>query len=221
MTIVKICGVQSPEAATVAAEAGANFVGMVFVPERRRRLDLDTAKAIVQTLRASPEPPRRHPIPKIVGLFADQTLDEVNRTINACHLDAAQLCGQEPLEYCSQVATQVIKVLHVGATASGPAKVAELEERALRYTGDGYLVTLDRLVDGLQGGTGHRFNWDVASELCRRGLSFLLAGGLSPENVAQAVAQVQPWGVDVSSGVETNGVKDHSKIREFVHNARA
>jgi phosphoribosylanthranilate isomerase len=81
-------------------------------------------------------------------------------------------------------------------------------------------VTLDRRVEGLQGGTGQSFDWSIAAGLSQRGHTFLLAGGLTPDNVAQAIATVQPWGVDVSSGVETGGVKDHQKIRAFIRNAR-
>ena len=200
-------------------------MGIVFVPERHRRVDTDTAKSIVRTLRSSslsaPEAALGHTFPKVVGLFADQDLDEVNRIIDACKLDAAQLCGKESLKYCQGVRAQVIKVVHVEATASSHSDIKELAERAAAYINAGHLVTLDRLVAGIQGGTGHSFDWEIARELSRSGLSFLLAGGLSPDNVAQAVAEVRPWGVDVSSGVETDGVKDHNKIRAFIKNARA
>jgi phosphoribosylanthranilate isomerase len=89
-----------------------------------------------------------------------------------------------------------------------------------RFRDAGHLVTLDRQVDGWPGGTGQSFDWDIAARLSQPGREFLLAGGLTPDNVAQAIAKVRPWGVDVSSGVETGGVKDPEKIRAFVENAR-
>ena len=211
---VKICGVRTPEDALVAAQAGADFIGLAFVPGSRRRVDAASAKNIVAAVRsAMPHPPQ------VVGLFADQPIDEVNETTHACNLDAAQLCGQESLDYCRSVEAQVIKVLHVEVNA-GQTATDSLGERVGRYTNAGHLVTLDRFMQGVPGGTGQSFDWDVAAQLSRRGLSFLLAGGLTPDNVSQAIVQVGPWGVDVSSGVESNGVKDHDKIREFIDNAR-
>ena len=211
---VKICGVRTPEDALVAAQAGADFIGLAFVPGRLRRVDVASAKNIVAGLRAAmPQPPQ------VVGLFADQPLDEVNETIHSCDLDVAQLCGQEPLDYCRSVEAGVIKVLHVDVNA-GQTATDSLGERVGRYTNAGHLVTLDRFMQGVPGGTGQSFDWDVAAQLSQRGLSFLLAGGLTPDNVPQAISQVNPWGVDVSSGVETNGIKDHDKIREFINNAR-
>ena len=199
----------------VASEAGADFIGLVFVPGRPRRLAVDEVRAIVDGLRASKEN-----VPQVVGLFADQALDVVNDTIRACGLDRAQLCGNESLDYCRQTEAGVIKVLHVpGGQPVGPV-IADLAERVSAYQKAGHLVTLDRMVAGIPGGTGERFDWAVAQEMSRRGHSFLLAGGLLPENVAQAVARVKPWGVDVSSGVETDGRKDPDKIREFVQSAR-
>jgi phosphoribosylanthranilate isomerase len=85
------------------------------------------------------------------------------------------------------------------------------------YRSAGHLINLDRLVAGLQGGTGQSFDWSIAGRLSQRGHSFLLAGGLTPENVGQAIATAQPWGVDVSTGVETGGAKDPQKIRDFIH----
>ena len=213
MTRVKICGIQKLEHALVAAQAGADFIGLVFVPQRRRRLGVGSAKAIVSDLRAHSDNS-----PKVVGLFADQPLEEVNQVIRACQLDLVQLCGQESLDYCGRVEAEVMKVLHV--TGAGPGNITQLVENVQLFREAGHLVTLDRLVDGLQGGTGQKFDWEIAAQLSRKGHSFLLAGGLSPGNVGQAVSTVKPWGVDVSSGVETSGVKDPEKIKAFIRNAK-
>jgi phosphoribosylanthranilate isomerase len=215
MTHIKICGVQKLDDALVAADAGADFIGIVFVPERRRRLSIEEARAIVDELRIATSSP-----PRIAGLFADQPLEEVNHTIEACGLELAQLCGQESLDYCSQVQAQIIKVLHISGTACADGDIDRMAENIEMYCSAGHLVNLDRLVAGLQGGTGQSFDWSIAARLSQRGHSFLLAGGLTPENVAQAIATAQPWGVDVSTGVETNGVKDPQKIRAFIRNAR-
>ena len=156
----------------------------------------------------------------MVGLFAGQPLTEVNDTIRACRLDLAQLCGNESLDYCRQTEAGVIKVLHVPGDQPEKRVIADLAELVSAYSEAGHMVTLDRLVAGIPGGTGLTFDWSIAQELSRRGHSFLLAGGLVPENVAQAVASVKPWGVDVSSGVETGWVKDHEKILAFISNSR-
>jgi phosphoribosylanthranilate isomerase len=158
--------------------------------------------------------------PKFVGLFADQPISDVNRTIQACGLDSAQLCGAESLEYCRQTEAQVIKVLHVPDSASGENDAAEFASHLKNHADTGNLVTLDRLVEGLQGGTGKSFDWSVAASLSTLGHSFLLAGGLTPDNVSAAVSTVNPWGVDVSSGVETGGTKDPEKIKQFIRAAR-
>jgi phosphoribosylanthranilate isomerase len=226
---VKICGIRNLEDALTAAEAGANLIGLVFVPGRPRRLEIDAAREItagIKNIGAG--------APRAVGLFAGQPLDEVNRTIQECGLDLAQLCGLEPLDYCGNIRADVIKVVHVAGDidinpeitraargdASAQQGLRELEGLVGSYTRRGHIVTLDRLVDGIPGGTGQSFNWDVAAHLSRGGHSFILAGGLTPDTVAQAITDVQPWGVDVSSGVETGGVKDPEKIRAFVRNAK-
>ena len=215
MIRVKICGIGAPADACVAAEAGADYIGMVFVPERHRRVSSDEAREIVDAVRALDTS-----APRMVGLFADQPLDEVNETVAHCALDAVQLCGQETVEYAASVACQVIKVVHVPASYRAPEDVPAVAERVREYADAGCLVTLDRLVEGIQGGTGLSFNLDVAASLARRGSEFLLAGGLTPANVGRTISAVRPWGVDVSSGVETLGRKDRRKIRRFVENAR-
>mgnify|MGYP003309051875 CR=1 FL=1 len=194
-TLVKICGIRKLGEAKIAAQAGADYIGLVFVPGRPRRLELDLAREIttgIKNLGAD--------APRVVGLFADQPLDEVNRTINDCGLDLAQLCGQEPLSYCENIWSEVIKVVHVGAGIDlncgveeegfGTRDLKNLEERVDFYTGPGHIVTLDRLVDGIPGGTGQSFNWDVAAYLSGHGHSFILAGGLTPDTVALSLIHI-------------------------------
>ena len=215
-TTVKICGVRSLDDALVAARAAADYVGMVFVPGRRRRVDPESARIITDGLRTGDLEG-----PKSVGLFGDQPLDEVLDTIATAGLDYVQLCGEEPLDYCRAVLEYagVIKVLHVADDDSADA-VAGVANRIDAFAAAGCTVTLDSQVVGLHGGTGQSFDWSIAAQLAASGRRFLLAGGLTPANVAEAVAVVRPWGVDVSSGVETDGVKDPDKIKQFVANAR-
>lgn len=224
MTRIKICGLQRLADAQVAAAAGVDYIGLVFVPGHRRRLDTAAAAELAARLRAD----AGH-CPQIVGLFVDQPLAAVRQIIQAIPLDAVQLCGQESPDYCRQLRQEesvaVIKVLHIPDQAGDDAAAAELLaglETAMRqYREASCLITLDRLVAGLPGGTGQSFDWNIAAQLSRKGHQFLLAGGLTPTNVATAINQVQPWGVDVSSGVETAGLKDPAKIRAFVANTHS
>ena len=212
-TTVKICGVRRIEDALVAAQAGADYFGMVFVPGRRRRIEPEAARIITDGVRDGDRES-----PKSVGLFGDRPLDDVLATIATAGLDYAQLCGDEPMDYCRAVLRHagVIKVLHV-SNDDRPDAVAD---RIDAFTAAGCTVTLDSQVAGLHGGTGQSFDWRIAAQLAASGRRFLLAGGLTPDNVAAAIAAVHPWGVDVSSGVETDGVQDPAKIRQFVANAR-
>jgi phosphoribosylanthranilate isomerase len=146
MTKTKICGIQLPADALVAAAAGVDYIGLVFVPNRRRRLAVDAAAAIVSALRSNPQlapqldPPAELPTdrlagpqsvrpaapvrrPRVVGLFADQPLEEVNRVIQACGLDAVQLCGQESPEYCRQVQVQAFGQVSNRITGEAPGQV--------------------------------------------------------------------------------------------------
>jgi phosphoribosylanthranilate isomerase len=212
---VKICGIRTLDDALAAAEAGADLIGIVFVPGRHRRVPADAAKAIIAGVRDS-----SGPTPRIVGLFADQLLGEVNALFEYCGFDVAQLCGKEPVEYANGVDCDVIKVVHVAESATA-ANYSGTGAIVASYAEAGHQVTLDRYVEGIQGGTGKGFDWGVAASLSEAGHSFLLAGGLTPDNISEAIAAVSPWGVDVSSGVETDGSKDHAKIKNFMRNARA
>ena len=224
MTRIKICGLQRLADAQVAAAAGVDYIGLVFVPGHRRRLDTAAAAELAAQLRA-----KTGHCPQIVGLFVDQPLTAARQIIQSVPLDATQLCGQESPAYCRQLRQEesvaVIKVLHIpdqagDDDAAAAELLAGLETAMRQYQEVGCLITLDRLVAGLPGGTGQSFDWSIAAQLSSQGYPFLLAGGLTPANVAAAIAQVQPWGVDVSSGVETAGLKDPAKIQAFVDKAR-
>ena len=213
---IKICSVQEAEHILAAAEAGAGFVGLNFVPGVRRRLSEEKATKMVQSYRARHD----HGGPKLVGIFVDQPVEEVNRILDECDLDMAQLGGHESLEYIGKVARPVIKAVHVPGDQHVESVVASLDPTLTDLEAAVAIPLLDPDVGEALGGTGTAFDWDIARLLAKRH-HFLLAGGLSPENVATAVREVLPWGVDVSSGVETDGTKDVAKIRAFVKQARA
>ena len=215
MTHVKICSVQELEHALAAAEAGADFIGFNFVPGVRRKLPEDKAQRMIQAYREQ----RGRDGPKLVGVFADQPLDEVNRILDASDLDMAQLSGEEPLDYCLNVERPVIKAVHVPLDQPIRQVVRTLDYELTRLEAATILPLLDPDVAGSHGGTGTTFDWTIAGDLGPMH-QFLLAGGLSPENVGQAVRDGRPWGVDVSSGVEAGGIKDTEKIRAFIHQAR-
>ena len=215
MPKVKICGVQRVEDALTAVEAGADFIGLNFVPNRRRRVSVGQARRMVDAVKVTSDNP-----PKLVGLFADQPQDEVRSTVRGSGVDMVQLCGAESMEFCEEVSVPVFKVIHVPGGFQNVEELKELERRMTALREQGYLATLDRKVAGLQGGTGQTFDWTVAALLSEAGFEFLLAGGLTPENVSRAVREANPWGVDVSSGVESGGIKDAEKIRRFVAEAK-
>lgn len=210
MTRFKICGLRDTDNAVVAAESGADFLGFNFVPGARRRLEVDRALDIIREYRRR----RGEGGPRLVGLFADQPLDEVDRTIERCGLDLAQLCGDEPPEYWEAVSAPVIKQVKVRDDGDIAQAIDETLRRVGEVVGSGHMAMLDKYEAGAKGGTGRTFDWSIAAEVARHH-DFLLAGGLNPQNVAQAIETVGPWGVDVSSGVETDYVKDPKKIAAF------
>lgn len=236
MTRVKICGVMRVQDAMAAKRAGADFVGLMFAPDSRRKLTIERAQAIVAALddgeRRQPRPPllsvghdegveawfrhgadaldrilaRRRPL--TVGVFEDQTLEEINAIADACNLDMVQLSGDEPWSECVLANRQVIKAVEAPEGVVPEEIIADLE------TG----TAIAFLLDGSRG-KGVPGGRDVAKAVAAR-LPAWLAGGLTPENVAETVAYVQPWAVDVSTGVETDGVKDAQKIQAFVAAAK-
>lgn len=211
MTKVKICGLRELDDALAAANAGAAFLGIVFEPHSRRFLEVENARSLVRSFRA-----RWGKIePRWVGVFANQTLEEVNGFLNYCDVDFAQLSGNESPAYCLQVVRPVVKTIHVKRDIHAEEEMEDVICSMMDYQDNGQMCMLDTFSEGALGGTGEVFNWEVAKGLARD-YSFFLAGGLNSENVSEAVLQVRPWGVDVSSGVETDGRKDQDKIIQFM-----
>jgi phosphoribosylanthranilate isomerase len=222
MTLVKICGVSEVAHARAAAALGADFVGMVFAPSRRQ-VTLGQAKRITNSLGtaevAAPagtdsavvENALTHRRPLVVGVFADQDADTINSICEDVGLDLVQLSGSEPWEICDHINRPIFKCMKV--------RDGETAEQLMVHVHEGAIVLLDPYVEGTYGGTGKTLDWTVASEVARS-TATVLAGGLTPDNIAKAVGVVHPWAVDVSSGVETDGVKDVDKIRAFIAAAK-
>jgi len=211
MTKIKICGLQSIEHALAAADAGADFIGFVFVPGVRRHIMKEKAREIIETYKRIKT--GLHNI-SIVGLFANQSLDEVNRIVKECGLDFVQLCGNESVSYCRGVESKVIKQIKVENRIRKEDILPVLFKHVEQVLSHKSIPLLDRLEDGHLGGTGKAFDWSIAGEISKS-FDIVLAGGLSPENVDRALIEANPWGVDVSSGVETKGDKDTDKILDF------
>ena len=210
MTKLKICGLREVSHALVAADAGADFLGFNFVPGVRRQLSTEKARGIIHEYRRL----RESNGPKLVGLFANQPLEDVNRIVGHCWLDLAQLCGNEPPEYWDQITVPVIRQIKVQDDGPKDETVAEVLNRVGEVVRRRHIAMLDKHEAGSLGGTGRSFDWGIARQVSRH-QDFLMAGGLSPDNVGEATAIVKPWGVDVSSGVETDGIKDPEKIVAF------
>ncbi len=211
MTRIKICGIREEVHALAAVEAGADFIGFVFAPTRRQ-VSPAKAREIVDTVKKSSsaiEP---------VGVFVDTPASEVNRIADFCGLDWVQLSGNESWEYCRQIARPIIKAIRIGQQLREEIN-AELTVGLKTLSPQRFITLLDSQVEGKYGGTGITFNWRLAQQVAKE-FPVIIAGGLNPENVAQAIEIATPWGVDVSSGVETDGTKDIAKIRAFIEAVR-
>lgn len=200
MTRIKICGISDAASARVAAEAGADAVGLIFAPSRRR-VAPNQAKEIATAL---------PPFVAKVGVFVDEDRSRIHDLIAACGLGAVQLHGSEPPEYCVGFPVPVLKAIRVADASSLDGIDA--------YHVDAFL--LDAFDASALGGTGKSFDWSLAVRAARTH-RIILSGGLTPMNIVDALTRVTPYGVDVSSGVETEGRKDHAKIKDFIRRVRA
>ena len=198
MTKIKICGIKTVNDALAAMDAGADLLGFNFYPKSPRYIDVDTCRDIMSVM-------RKYGHITYVGLFVNASVAEVRATVETCGLSLAQLHGDETSEMLDALDGKAFKAFRgVPQNINGFAR------------SDAPALLVDADVKGAYGGTGVPADWNKAADLAKQ-YSLLLAGGLTPENVADAVRLVKPWGVDVASGVESSaGSKDASKMRAFV-----
>jgi phosphoribosylanthranilate isomerase len=209
---VKLCGIRDPESAAVAGRAGADAIGLIFAPAHRQ-VTVEEGKAIAAAAREAAvelgEPP-----PLVIGVFVNAALAEIAATVTASTLDSVQLSGDESPAFCAEVRSATgLPVLKALRAIGDTAAVMDA------YAAAGAIILLEPDVRGAAGGTGQRADRAVARALAAR-WPVLLAGGLTPDNVPEAITAVGPRGVDVSGGTETGGVKDHAKLKQFVVRAR-
>jgi phosphoribosylanthranilate isomerase len=209
MTFVKICGLRTIDHALAAADAGADMLGLVFAASRRQ-VSPEQAAIIADAVRTTPHARRV----SIVGLFVNEAPARMLAIARQCSLDTIQLSGDEPSEVAEQLpGIALFKAIRLDSAPSEADWLKADQAPNVR-------LLVDAHVPGSYGGAGVLADWGRAAELASR-RPIVLAGGLTPENVDAAIRQVQPWGVDVSSGVETNGLKDATKIWAFVAAVRA
>ena len=219
MVRIKICGITNEKDALWAASAGVDFIGLNFYKNSPRKISLKMAKKITSAL---PE------FVKPVGVFVDQEIETVLGTAKKAVLSAVQLHGNETPEYCSELKQAISASIPSNLLWEGKPQII----KAFRIDGgftatmlsdyrDADFFLLDTFVEDLQGGTGHTFDWDLAIEIKNLGKPVFLSGGLTPENVAAAIKKVQPFAVDVCSGIErTPTRKDYDKMMAFIKTAK-
>jgi len=200
---VKICGITSVKDGVMAAKAGADAVGLMFYQPSPRYVAMDLAQEISAAL---------PPLVSRVGVFVNADPGLVSEAIEKCSLDVLQFHGGEPPEFCASFERTWIKAFRIKDESS---------LKVLKNYPDASAWLLDSYVKGAVGGTGEKFNWELAKEAVAVGKPVFLAGGLNPDNVATAVADVAPYALDVSSGVESEpGVKDEALVTDFIRNAK-
>jgi phosphoribosylanthranilate isomerase len=212
VTKIKICGLTDKNNAIAAAKAGADLLGLVFAPSRRRV----SSQRALQIAEAVYELKQR---PLIVGVFVNLPAGEINSIAEYCCLDMVQLSGDESWRFCWQIERPLIKVIHIEADRTTGQVWSEIEEGYRPGLKQKPVLLLDTKTKDVYGGTGRTFDWRLAEEVSKR-YPVIIAGGLSPQNVGSLIKQVNPWGVDVSGGVESGGEKDIKKINAFIKAVR-
>ena len=205
MTKIKICGIKTLDDALAAINLGADMIGFNFHPKSPRFIEKQACADITSFLK------ERYPHIKLVGVFVNSSVEEMKEILDVCLLDLAQLHGDETVDFMVSLQETSFKAFR------GIPDAKQLKDFA-RDDAPAFLV--DASVKGLYGGSGVTADWDGAAELAKK-YPLLLAGGLTPENVGEAVGRVQPWGVDVASGVESaSGKKDAAKMSAFIKAVR-
>lgn len=216
---VKICGITNLEDALVASDAGADYLGFVFYPPSSRAVDPHSVRKIAYHLLERTQRPR------LVGVFVDQSAEAIAATLDYCWLDLAQLSGDEAPSLINDVASPLYgrcyKALRPLATAEAEAEAERYLPPALPHPPSRPALLVDSYHPTMRGGTGETGDWLLSARLARNIPGLMLAGGLTVENVSEAVREVRPFAVDVASGVEASpGKKDHALVRRFIEAAR-
>ena len=188
-----------------------SLIRTIFAPSPRQ-VTYDKAREIVAAV-------KKYNL-QAVGVFVNMSAATVNTVASSCELDWVQLSGDETWEYCQQMEKPVIKAIHVSPNWGERELLAQMENGQRMLGSRSPLYLLDTLVEQKYGGTGQAFAWEIAKQAVVK-FPIIIAGGLHPGNVGQVVADLRPWGVDVSSGVESQGVKDVDKIKAFVKAVRS
>ena len=210
MVRIKICGITRADQAAAVIAAGADLLGVVLAPSRRQ-VTPQTATEVVKAAAGHIQ---------VVGVFVNAAADEVNTIAAVCGLSYVQLSGDESWEYCRCIDRPLIKAVRVSPEWT-PGRLAAYLEEGERELGQGRTVYLIDTLSGTgYGGTGCTFDHRIVAVAAAR-FPLLIAGGLNPDNVGPVVRGLKPWGVDVSSGVETDGEKSAAKIEAFIRVARA
>ena len=214
---VKICGLTNRDDALAAADAGADFLGFIFYPPSKRQAEPEVVERFVDALKALPAPP------KLVGVFVDEPVDYMLSIVERCQLDLIQLHGSEVPSLVNDPNSALYgKAYKALRPRSIPEAEADIEWYSAEHRDVRPTVLIDSYHPTLKGGTGELSDWEIARRMMQHTAHLMLAGGLTVENVAQAVSEVRPFGVDVASGVEASpGLKDHTKLRQFIQNAKS
>jgi phosphoribosylanthranilate isomerase len=197
-TRIKICGITRSEDAKTAAHLGVDALGFIFVEKSPRYIKPQDAAEIIREL---------PPFVSRVGVFIDESIENIVEICRIARIDTVQLHGSESPEFCSKVPFQVVKSI----------SVKEDTDISIIDTYKSFGILLDTWSSGMSGGTGKTFDWNIAKKACSRNEHIILAGGLGPSNIEDALQAVQPYGVDVNSGVEIRpGIKNPHKMRDVM-----
>ena len=201
---IKICGITNTEDAHKAVELGADALGFIFAPSPRKISPEDASEIIIDL----------PPFVKTVGVFVNEDLQVIKNIIGQCGLDIVQLHGNESPDLCNKFMPRTIKALRV--------KDHSMPDRIIDYKGKVRAFLLDTYSPDKAGGTGKTFNWDMALKINEYGIPIILAGGIGPSNVEEALSMVKPYGLDISSGIEEiPGKKDHKLMEELFEKIRS
>jgi phosphoribosylanthranilate isomerase len=204
MTKVKICGLTNQTDAIDAIELGADALGFIFIKESPRYISPNIVQEISQHV---------PPFVQLVGVFMDQEKAEIDEIINRCRIDLIQLHGNESPEFCTTMKRRVLKAFHI-------AEIGDMDAIPA-YKGHISAALLDTKVGNARGGTGQSFDWGIALQAQQFNIPLILAGGINTSNIKKAIQLVNPYAIDVSSGVEASpGKKDYNKLQAFIEAAK-